>query len=86
MAQKQIERLPIPPSETTFACPLLYAPTKSYGLGPLEVLMQIPVQLENTVCVSLPRRQTEAPPTGGQLLPTSQETNRTDVAWMLRDG
>lgn len=68
MAQKQTERLPVPPSETTLACPLLYAPTNSYGLGPFEVLMQIPIQLENTVCVSLPRRQREALLTGGQPL------------------
>lgn len=53
MAQKQIGRLPVPPLETTFACPLLYAPTNSYGLGPFEVLMQVPIHLENSVCLSL---------------------------------
>lgn len=86
MAQKQIERLPFPSSETTFACPLLYAPPNSYGLGPFEVLVQIPIQLENTVCVSLRRRRTQAPLTGGQPLPTSRGRGQQDGLGMDAQG
>lgn len=85
MAEKQIERLPVPPSETTFACPLLYAPTNSYGLGPFEVPMQIPIQLENTVCVTSEetKRGTAHRWAAAPYMPRA---NRTDLVWMLRDG